>query len=197
MYKLKDDINIYTLRKYGFRPGFEWPDYKTILCNEDQYADFYLFPINEDGYIIQDDYCTPSWRIRIMKEDRIVDVSFFPDGVYYIDNCDAEECFATLFHMIKDGLIEEDFSKPRYFTCMRESGTISSVYLNDALKRYTTHLNKETGRYENREFMEHNTFDEAVEYYKEITTNTNACDFGIFSYQNGKWHGISIYGEVE
>ena len=107
MLYIKEDINIKELRKYGFKMGREWPDYKWIIRNEYMYDWYYLFPLyeDEDKETILEDYGEPLWKIEINPKQKVLYIEGVPMSTYHIDNLDMEQCFSTLYQMIIDGVV--------------------------------------------------------------------------------------------
>lgn len=110
MYRLNGKIKDGTLEKYGFRLGRDWPDSRSIISNEYELSDYWLFPLHPDNensvYLSEDDL--PIWSIQIMSNGTLW-IECVPNGTYHISNSDMEQMFYVLRQMIVDSLIVDDY----------------------------------------------------------------------------------------
>lgn len=110
MYFIKDNIDLTTLEKYGFKIGRNIPDNERCICNDSDRDDYWLIPMNPDEpdeiyYGEEDD---PIWSIHIQKHRRMW-IDCVPSGTYHIDNMDMNEMFYVLKCMIEDDIIHDDY----------------------------------------------------------------------------------------
>ena len=111
MYKIKEDIDLNNLRKYGFKKGNEYPilDLEICIPNEEDREDFWLIPFkpNEENQIhyVKEDANCPIWTIHILK-NRNIDISCVQSTTYQINNSDMENMFVVLKKLIKEKIVE-------------------------------------------------------------------------------------------
>lgn len=112
MYKIKNNIELKILEKYGFKVGNLYPDYERCICNDYEHLDYWLIPMNPDEpdeiYYADTDFDQPIWSVHIQSSRRIW-IECVPPGTYHIDNSNMEYMFFTLRQMILDGIIEDDY----------------------------------------------------------------------------------------
>ena len=112
MYYIKENIDLKSLVKYGFKIGRDIPDNERCMCNDDERDDYWLIPMDPDEpdevYYADDDYDQPIWSVHIQSSRRIW-IECVPSCTYHIDNMDMEKMFYALKCMIEDGIIEDDF----------------------------------------------------------------------------------------
>jgi hypothetical protein len=120
MYRLTKDVSLSDLRKYGFRPARELPEFDNWCCNTYWYDDWYMISVDTEfpgkPYYADDDNCTLLWEIHIMPVNSgqgdvyyRVWIDMSPSCTCHNDNQDCEVMFYTLLQMIKDGVIEDDW----------------------------------------------------------------------------------------
>lgn len=113
MYKLKDCYDVEVLRKYGFKPLKEWPDDAGCieLDEAENYEEFWLLPMDDDGENVEVYDGLPPWKIRVNeRKGNWLDIACFPEGTYHIENDEMEEMFYRLYQLIRDGIIYDDYS---------------------------------------------------------------------------------------
>lgn len=112
MYKIKENIDLKSLEKYGFKIGREIPDNGRCICNDYERDNYWLIPTSPDNpneiYYADDDFDQPIWSVHI-RNNRRVWIDCVPSCTYHIDNMDMETMFYTLKCMIDDGVIEDDY----------------------------------------------------------------------------------------
>lgn len=113
MYFIKENVDLKSLEKYGFKIGREIPDNERCICNDFERDDYWLISMNPDKpdevYYADDDFDQPIWSVHIQSHRRIW-IECVPPGTYHIDNMDMEEMFYALKCMIEDGIIDDDFN---------------------------------------------------------------------------------------
>lgn len=115
MYKIKKDVELDNLRKYGFMLGKEYPDNDRCICNDYEREEYWLIPFDEDypnekiAYA-DEDYDQPLWSIHIQSSRRVW-IDCVPSGTYHIDNWDMEQMFYVIKQMIDDEIIEDDYKE--------------------------------------------------------------------------------------
>lgn len=111
MYYIKNDVNLESLRNYGFKIGREIPDNERCICNDYERDDYWLIPMDPDNpeevYYANDEFDQPIWSVHIQDSRRIW-IECVPSCTYHIDNCDMEHMFYVLKRMIEDGIIGDD-----------------------------------------------------------------------------------------
>lgn len=116
MYKVKDDVDLNCLRKYGFKLGNEYTDYANYIYNDDEHNEYWLIPlIEEAGQLkVHCEYETeqPIWSMHITSR-RTIWIECIPNGTYHIAITDMEEMFNAIFRMITDGILEDDYNKEK------------------------------------------------------------------------------------
>ena len=120
MYKLKENVKLEDLRKYGFKPARELPDCDRWVGNDYWLDDMYLIPMNPDfpgkPYYADEEFDQLLWEIHVTaiasneenKRYRIW-IDCTPASTYHIDNMDTEPMFFAIYNMICDGIIEDDY----------------------------------------------------------------------------------------
>ena len=110
MYKIADDIkDLSILEDYGFKQGFEIPDHQRCICNERDYDNWWLIPMNPDDpytpyYANEEEGDQVIWSIQVM-DDRTLYIDCVPSCTYHISNYDMKEMFSVLYKLIKDYII--------------------------------------------------------------------------------------------
>ena len=115
MIKIKDNVDLEELRKYGFKPGKEWADsgercldgsgykyqhewwHKFLMDEEDE---------NKIAYI-NEDYDIPCIQISIRTEYRDIYIDVAVEGTYHIGGSDLDVITKTIMDLANAGLIEE------------------------------------------------------------------------------------------
>jgi hypothetical protein len=119
MYKIKDGVDLKSLRKYGFKIGREYPDNERCICNDHERDDYWLIPMDPDEpgkpWYADNEFDQLIWSIQIQPSRRLW-IECVPSYTYHISNVDMEPMFYALILMIKDGLIEDDFDPNKYFS---------------------------------------------------------------------------------
>jgi hypothetical protein len=114
MYYIKENINLESLRNYGFKIGYEIPDNERCICNDSERCDYWLIPMNPDEpeeiFYADDAFDQPIWSVHIQSTRRIW-IECVPSCTYHIDNMDMDFMFYTLKRMIEDGLVEDDYKE--------------------------------------------------------------------------------------
>lgn len=114
MYKIKENVELETLRQFGFKLGYEYPDYERCICNDFEINDYWLIPFDPDEpdkiYYADEDFDQPIWCIHV-NGIRKVWIDCVPLGTYHTDNCEMEEMFYILREMILAGIIEDDYKE--------------------------------------------------------------------------------------
>ena len=112
MYRLKENVPLEDLRKYGFKVGREYPDNERCICNDFERDDYWLIPMDPDEpeeiYYADYDYDQPIWSIHVQSHRRLW-IECIPSCTYHISNSDMEQMFFALKQMIEDGIIEDDY----------------------------------------------------------------------------------------
>lgn len=112
MYKIKKNIELKSLEKYGFKIGREFPDNERCITNDYERDDYWLIPMNPDEpdkiFYADEDYDQPIWSIHIQNNRRVW-IECVPSYTYHIDNMDMETMFYVLKCMIEDEIIEDDY----------------------------------------------------------------------------------------
>ena len=112
--KLKDGVDVESLRKYGFKTGKEWAAqgercFLPEVGMSYQYEWFHVFAMDEEEpekiAYTSDEFSIP--RMQLYVRDRHVCCSCSVEGTYHIDNDDMEPLFTVLFDMITDGILEK------------------------------------------------------------------------------------------
>lgn len=112
--KLKDGVDVESLRKYGFKTGKEWAAqgercFLPEVGMSYQYEWFHVFAMDEEEQekiaYTSDEFSIP--RMQLYVRDRHVCCSCSVEGTYHIDNDDMEPLFTVLFDMITDGILEK------------------------------------------------------------------------------------------
>ena len=119
MYFIKDNVELKTLEKYGFKIGREIVDNKRCICNDFERDDYWLIPMNPDEpdeiYYADDDYDQPIWSIHVQNNGvrdsikRRLYIDCVPSCTYHISNMTMDKMFYVLKRMIEDGIIEDDY----------------------------------------------------------------------------------------
>ena len=113
MYKIKESVDLNSLRKYGFKIGFEYPDNDRCICNLSDCNDFWLIPFDPDYpdkvCFAGDDIDQPVWSVHVQSSRRVW-IDCVPSCTYHIDNHTMEQMFYALKQMIEDGIIEDDYA---------------------------------------------------------------------------------------
>jgi hypothetical protein len=114
VYYIKDNVNLESLRNYGFKIGREISDNERCICNDPERDDYWLIPMEPDNpskvFYADADFDQPIWSIHV-KSTRKLWIDCVPSCTYHIDNMDMEYIFYTLKRMIEDGLIEDDYKE--------------------------------------------------------------------------------------
>ena len=112
MYFIKDNVDLKSLEKYGFKIGREIPDNERCICNDYERDDYWLIAMNPDEpdevYYADDKFDQPIWSIHIQRNRRMW-IECVPCCTYHIDNMDMDKMFFVLKCMIEDGLITDDY----------------------------------------------------------------------------------------
>lgn len=109
MYYIKNNVDLNTLRKYGFKIGREIPNNERCICNDSDRDDYWLISMDEDEIWYADyKFCIPAWSIHIQHTRRVW-IDCAPCSTYHIDNMDMEQMFYVLKCMIEDGIIDDDY----------------------------------------------------------------------------------------
>ena len=121
MYFIKNNVDLKTLEKYGFKIGREIPDNERCICNDYDRDDYWLIPVDPDYpdkiYYADEEFDQPIWSIHVQYIDarytecpyhRLI-IDCVPASTYHISNMDMEQMFYALYLMIKDGVIEDNY----------------------------------------------------------------------------------------
>lgn len=112
MYKIKENVDLKALEKYGFKIGREIPDNERCICNDRDRDDYWLIPMDpdepEEVFYAEEGFSQPIWSVHVFSS-RMVWIDCVPSCTYHINNWDMEKMFYTLKLMIEDGLIEDDY----------------------------------------------------------------------------------------
>lgn len=118
MYKIKENVDLKILEKYGFKIGREIPDNTRCICNDYDRDDYWLIPMDPDEpenvFYADEEFDQPIWSIHIqtsLGRNQRVWIDCVPSCTYHIDNMDMEQMFYTIKCMIEDGLIEDDYEE--------------------------------------------------------------------------------------
>lgn len=115
MYYLEKNVNCNALRKYGFKPGYEYLDSKRCFANGYEKGDFWLMPMDPDSpdHVLfeTDDLCKPMWSLHVSGFTGLVFIFCDPEYPQLANNMDLEEMFYALYRMISDGIIKDDYAK--------------------------------------------------------------------------------------
>lgn len=110
MYFIKDNVDLKSLEKYGFKIGREISDNERCICNDYDRDDYWLIPMDSDEpekvHYADDEFDQPIWSIHIQPNRRMW-IDCVPSCTYHIDNMDMEEMFFVLMRMIEDGIIRD------------------------------------------------------------------------------------------
>jgi hypothetical protein len=113
MYKIKDDVDLKSLQKYGFKIGREYPDNERCICNDFERDDYWLIPMDPDEpespWYADSDFDQTIWSIHVQSHRRMW-IECVPSCTYHISNMDMEPMFYALKLMIEDGIIEDDYN---------------------------------------------------------------------------------------
>ena len=111
MYKVKENIDLSILEKYGFIKGYDLPECNDWINNRDEYQDYWLIPRNPDEphrpYYAEGTLLL--WSIHVQPSRRLW-IDCVPCCTYHIDNLDMNEMFYRLKQMIEDGILEDDYT---------------------------------------------------------------------------------------
>lgn len=114
MYFIKDNIDLRSLEKYGFKIGREIPDNERCIDNDYERDDYWLISMNPDEpdeiHYADDDYDQPIWCVHIQSNRRVW-IDCTPSCTYHIDNMDMEQMFYVLKRMIEDGIIVDSYGE--------------------------------------------------------------------------------------
>ena len=114
MYFIKDDINLKSLEKYGFKIGRDITDNERCICNDSERDDYWLIPMDPDEpnevFYADDEYDQPIWSIHIQSNRRVW-IDCVPSCTYHIDNMDMEQMFYVLKCMIEEGVITDNYKE--------------------------------------------------------------------------------------
>lgn len=112
MYNIKENVDLKSLEKYGFKIGRNIPDNERCICNDYERDDYWLISMHPDYpnkvFYANDEFDQPIWSIHIQKTRRLY-IDCVPSCTYHIDNMDMDEMFYVLKCMIEDGIVEDDF----------------------------------------------------------------------------------------
>lgn len=112
MYKVKENIDLSTLEKYGFKKGKDLPEYNDWICNSPEYEDYHLIPMNPDEpehpFYSDEGNGLLIWSIHVQPSRRLW-IQCVPSCTYEITNMDMDEMFYRLKQMIEDGILEDDY----------------------------------------------------------------------------------------
>ena len=112
--KLKDGVDVESLRKYGFKTGKEWAAqgdryFLPEVGMSYQYEWFHVFAMDEEEpekiAYTSDEFSIPCMHLYV--RDRHVCCSCSVEDTYHIDNDAMEPLFTVLFDMITDGILEK------------------------------------------------------------------------------------------
>lgn len=113
MYKIKENVNLKSLEKYGFKIGRNIPDNERCICNDYERDDYWLIPVYPDEpdkvFYADEEFDQPIWSVHVHSESRRMYIDCVPSCTYHIDNMDMEEMFYVLKCMIEDSIIEDNF----------------------------------------------------------------------------------------
>ena len=110
MYKIKENIDLSVLEKYGFKKGKDLPENDKWICNESEKEEYWLISIDPDeGYIIYAEDDLLLWSINVQSNRRLW-IDCVPCCTYHICSADMEEMFYVLKKMIEDGILEDDYN---------------------------------------------------------------------------------------
>ena len=114
MYILADGVYLDDLRRYGFKPGREWPKYEEWIDNDYWYDDMFLIPMDPDepdkpNYADEDDAIL-QWELHCIRrglDGYEIWIDMVPSGTFHITCIECNEMFKALYNMIRDGVILE------------------------------------------------------------------------------------------
>lgn len=125
--RLKKDIDIEQLRKYGFKTGKEWADQgERCLIGEGykyQHGWYHKFLMDEEDpnkiLYANEEYDQPVVKISVRTEKDVLGNEFLnnlyidctPWCTYHIGGSDLDIVTETIFDLAKDGLLEKAESK--------------------------------------------------------------------------------------
>ena len=114
MYFIKDNVNLKSLEKYGFKIGRDIADNERCICNDIERDDYWLIPMDPDEpnevFYADDEYDQPIWSVHIQNNRRVW-IDCVPSCTYHIDNMDMEQMFYVLKCMIEDGIIADNYEE--------------------------------------------------------------------------------------
>lgn len=114
MYLIKENVDLNTLRDFGFRIGKEYPDNDRCICNESDRDDYWLIPFDleadESGKILyaDEEFDQPLWSIHVQNNRRVW-VECVPSCTYHIGGYDLEPMLHALRNMILAGIVDDDY----------------------------------------------------------------------------------------
>ena len=118
MLKIRDDIDLEELRKFGFKKGKEWAAQGERCLEGSGYAYqhewWHKFLMSEEdetkiAYISEDEDI-PCIQISIRTERRDVYIDIAVEGTYHIGGSDLDIITKTIMDLTKAGLLEESES---------------------------------------------------------------------------------------
>lgn len=112
--RIKDNVELEELRKYGFKLGKDYAEAGERCMgegNEYQYEWYHKYLLREDDGRIRyayHEYEIPTVEILVRPEDRIIDLYCTPEEGYYISTPEMDVVLETIFELAKDGLLEKE-----------------------------------------------------------------------------------------
>lgn len=114
MYFIKNNVDLKSLEKYGFKIGREIPDNERCICNDCDRNDYWLIPMNPDFpdeiYYADEEFDQPIWSVHVQSHRRLY-IDCVPASTYHISNMDMDKMFYTIKCMIEDGIIEDNYTE--------------------------------------------------------------------------------------
>lgn len=113
MYFIKENVDLKSLEKYGFKIGKDMSDNERWIFNDFERSDYWLTSMCSDEpervcYADGDDH--PMWSIHIQSHRRVW-IDCVPPYTFHIDNMDMDKMFYVLKCMIEDGIIEDHYTE--------------------------------------------------------------------------------------
>ena len=112
MLKIKKEVDLNVLKKYGFELGINFVNRgETCICNKSDYQDYWKFSMQEDEpekvlYADEEfDQAAVSIHIQSDFENRLW-IECVPSSSYHIEGWDLDIISDTLLAMANDGIIE-------------------------------------------------------------------------------------------
>lgn len=109
--KVKDDVDLEDLRKYGFKPGKEWAKAGERCMGygyEYQHEEYHKFLLEDNGKVryANEEYDQPTIQISVHTESRTIDVDCVSEYSYRIGTPEMDIVLETIFRLAQDGLLE-------------------------------------------------------------------------------------------